>query len=367
MSLIQNLKTDMKEKIIILILFISLTLHQVIHGQGCIAVRHMACATGGINNTNTAMAKGQFQFTAGYRYLHSYKHFVGRVEQVERVHNNTQVINNVHSFDFGLNYAVNERLSFSLNMPYNDNDRSSLYEHYGNSEEANPERKRFHTKSKGIGDMRVSATYWLFDPYKNTKGNMAIGAGVKSPTGNPNNKDAFHRLDKNKKEYIQYKTTDQSMQLGDGSWGFSIETQGYRTLFKNTSAYFNGFYLFSPKGINPLTNYSVADQYAGRMGLNYALLPHQGLSVSIGGRIEGIPAIDIIGNSEGSRRPGYIISAEPGIFWLTGHHSFALYLPIAVERNRIKSWSDRQDPLGLRHGDAAFADNFISVTYSYRF
>ena len=352
---------------IIFIGFLIIVYYQGMNAQGCIAVRHMSCANGAVNNTNTAMYKGQIQFSAGYRYLHSYKHFVGRVEQPHRVAEGTQVINNVHSFDFGLSYALSHRLSIAINLPYNDNARSSMYEHYGNSESVNPYRQRFSTYSKGIGDMRISATYWLLDPNKSMKGNVALGVGVKTPTGNPNHRDGFHKLDKNGNEYIQYKTTDQSIQLGDGSWGYSVEAQGYRALFKNTSAYFNGFYLFSPRGINPLTTYSVADQYAGRLGINYAILPHHGLSVSLGGRIEGLPAIDIFGNSEGSRRPGYIVSIEPGIFWMTGHHTFAFNLPIAIERNRIKSWSDRQDPLGLRHGDAAFADNFISATYSYRF
>ncbi|HNR07500.1 MAG TPA: hypothetical protein PKM27_09305 [Saprospiraceae bacterium] len=341
--------------------------HDALQAQGCIAVRHMSCATGGINNTNTAMNKGQFQFVAGYRYLHSYKHFVGTVEQTHRVEQNTQVINNAHSFDFGLTFALNDRFSFALNVPYNDNARSSLYEHYGNAESANPNRSRFSTYSSGIGDIRLTATYWIFHPQKSMNGNVAVGLGVKAPTGNPNAKDNFHKLDKNGKEYLQYKTVDQSMQVGDGSWGFNVEMQGYQALFNNTSLYYNGFYLFSPRNINPLTGFSVADQYAARLGLNYSILPKQGIAVSLGGRIEGLPAIDLIGDSEGFRRPGYIISVEPGIFWMTGRHTFAFNLPIAVERNRIKSWQDQQDPLGLRHGDAAFADNFISATYSYRF
>jgi hypothetical protein len=360
----------MKKQFFTLFFFVSLTgwagLNSL-NAQGCIAVRHMSCATGGINNTNTALTKGQIQFTAGYRYLHSYKHFVGTAEQKHRVEEGTQVINTAHSFDFGLSYALSGRLSLAVNLPYNDNARSSLYEHYGNSAEANPGHNRFYTYSSGIGDLRVSATYWMLDPAKSMKGNFALGIGIKAPTANPNAQDNFHRLDKNKKEYIQYKTVDQSMQLGDGSWGANVEIQGYHSLFNNASLYYNGFYLFSPRNINPLTNFSVPDQFAGRLGLNYSLLPKQGIAVSLGGRVEGLPAIDLIGKSEGSRRPGYIVSVEPGVFWLTGHHTFALNVPVAVHRNRIKSWPDRQDPLGLRHGDAAFADYLLSATYSYRF
>jgi hypothetical protein len=339
----------------------------VAFSQGCIAVRHMACATGNVNNPSSMMHKGQFQLTVGYRYLHSYKHFVGTVEQTARVEAGTQVINDAHNFDFGLNYSVNSQLSFSLNVPMSNNDRSSLYEHYGNAIEINPTQARFHTYSKGVGDARLSATYWLFDPMTHPKGSIAIGAGIKAPTGDFNVQDDFHKLDKTGKEYIQRKAVDQSIQLGDGGWGYSVEVQGYKSLFKNASAYFNGFYLFSPKGINAETALSVPDQFGGRAGVSYALVPKKGMSVTLGGRFEGLPAIDLVGNSEGSRRPGYIISVEPGITWMDLHHTVALTVPYALVRNRTKSWPDRQDPAGLKHGDAAFADYLISATYAYRF
>jgi hypothetical protein len=335
--------------------------------QGCIAVRPMACATGNPNSPASMMHGGQFQVSASYRFLHSYKHFVGRVEQHERVEKGTEVINDSHAFDFGLNYAVNSRLNFAFNIPFINNGRSSLYEHYGNSVEANPEQERFHTYSRGVGDARLSATYWLFDPMKSTKGNIAFGVGIKAPTGDSNVQGDFYKLDKNKKEYIQRKIVDQSIQLGDGGWGYSVEVQGYQTLFKNTSVYFNGFYMFSPLGVNPVTNLSVPDQFAARVGFSYELLPKMGISVALGGRLEGLPAIDAIGKSEGSRRPGYIVSVEPSIIKNSRHHTFSFAVPYAVVRNRIKSWSDRQDPTGLRHGDAAFADKLITATYAYRF
>jgi hypothetical protein len=46
---------------------------------------------------------------------------------------------------------------------------------------------------------------------------------------------------------------------------------------------------------------------------------------------------------------------------------FSLTMPLAVVRNRIKSAYDLKDPAGLRQGDAAFADYFISATVSHRF
>jgi hypothetical protein len=333
--------------------------------QGCIAVRSIA--SGNVNSPSSFMKKGDFQFSGNFRKLHSYKHFVGTVEQKQRVAEGTQVINDAYNYDFGLTYAVSNRISVSFNVPIAKNDRSSLYEHYGNAITTNPEQKRFHTQSKGVGDMRFSANFWLFDPHKSMNGNIAIGVGVKAPTGNANVQDEFHKLDKTGKEYILTKSVDQSIQLGDSGWGYSIEMQGYQYLFKNTSLYFNGFYLFSPKGINQETLLSVPDQFGARLGLSYSLLQKQGLSFTLGGRAEGLPAIDIIGKSEGSRRPGYIISIEPWLILQKQKHTFTATVPYALVRNRIKSWSDRQDPAGLKHGDAAFADYLINIGYSYRF
>ncbi len=329
--------------------------------QGCIAVRSMSTANG--NPSGSAFMKaGEFQFSTNFRKLHSYKHFVGTVEQPHRVEQKTEVINDSYNFDFGLTYAITNRLNVTLNVPLSYNDRSSLYEHYGNGTPAgsNP---RFHTQSQGIGDMRLSASYWLINPTKAPKGNIAIGVGIKAPTGNANVQDEFHKLDKDKKEYIQIKAVDQSMQLGDSGWGESIDIQGYQSLFKKATLYFNAFYMFSPKELNKATGFSVPDQFGARVGMTYALFPKKNIAVSLGGRLEGLPAIDAIGGSLGGRRPGYIVSVEPGIIWSGHKSSFLLAVPYAVVRDRIDTWT----VTGFREGDAAFADYLISATYAYRF
>ena len=69
-------------------LFITLVFLAIItksFGQGCIAVRSMACANGNVNSSSSFMKKGDFQFSTSFRKLHSYKHFVGTVEQKHRV------------------------------------------------------------------------------------------------------------------------------------------------------------------------------------------------------------------------------------------------------------------------------------------
>ncbi len=339
----------------------------MLNAQGCIAIRNMMSCTGGNPNSLSSLTHpGQFQLTTSYRYFHSFRHFRGDHEEANRVAEGTEVINDSHSIDFGLSYTLNDRWSLSINLPVNFNRRSSLYEHYGNSEESNPEHMRFATGSAGISDLRVAATYWVLDPATHMHGNFAIGLGIKAPTGKSTVKDVFHKRTNSGADSTITKFVDQSIQLGDGGWGASIELQGYQTITPALSLYYNGFYLFNPKGVNE-ANLSVPDQYAGRLGVSYAALPALGLALNLGGRIEGLPAIDIFGSSEGSRRPGYIVSVEPGLLWSSGAHTFGFSVPVALYRNRIKSYSDRQDPTGQKHGDAAFADYLISANYAYRF
>ncbi len=367
-------------KKIVLLILIGL-IPSFVMGQGCIAVRHMSCAIGSGPNSNTLMQPGQWQVALGMRSLHSYKHFVGTEYQAQRETEGTNVINNTQSADFGISYSVTDRLSVSANIPFTYNDRSSMYEHYGNAVAGNPGRNRFETKSVGLGDARFTANYWILDPLKHPKANVMLGLGIKLPTGNSNVKDVVHRRKADGSDYTLEKPVDQSIQLGDGAFGYNFEVQGYKLLGTKSLLYYNGFYLLSPQNVNETEQFasdrkitdlmiryhSVADQFAARVGVAYDLIPSKGFQVMLGTRIEGIPSSDLIGGSDGFRRPGYIISIEPGISYSKSKNMFSLTMPLALVRNRIKSAYDLKDPAGLRQGDAAFADYFISATVSHRF
>ncbi|MGH7491881.1 MAG: hypothetical protein ACREOO_05755 [bacterium] len=202
------------------------------------------------------------------------------------------------------------------------------------------------------------------------------------PTGNSNVEDEFHRLTADDRDSVTIRPVDQPIQPGDGGWGINLELSGFRQFFSSRgSLVFNGFYLANPKNVNntltrgtltgadPLIAYhSVADQYAARLCFNYALLPQAGLTAGLGGRIEGIPSHDLIGDSEGFRRPGYIVSVEPTLSYSQGKGlDFTLNFPIALYRNRTKSVFDLADTTGERHGDAAFADYLVNLQVSYKF
>lgn len=344
--------------------------------QGCVAVRHMATCSvpgAGADTILTNVHAKQWQISLGYRWLYSDRHFIGRKEQKHRKENNTEVINNSHSLDITASYNLTNRLTLGLTVPVNYNFRSSLYEHLGNLS-----GQRFATQSYGVGDIRLTGSYWLINPDKNSKGNIAIGAGIKAPTGSYNYKDEFHKYNSEKQVILQSRPVDQSIQLGDGGWGVNLEIQGFQRIFRKAFVYYNAFYLFNPRNTNGtltgrkdsvevgaiISTLSVPDQYMARAGVHYNLFPSKGLFVSLGGRIEGLPARDIIGKEDGFRRPGYIISAEPGLFWTKGKNIVFINVPVALVRDRIRSVYDIKTK---KHGDAAFADFFVTATYARRF
>lgn len=349
-------------------------------GQGCVAIRQMG-SSGSNNHNSSPLTTGQLQVFTSYRYFESFRHFRGSEEETHRVEEGTEVINTVNSMDLGATYMFSDRLALTMIVPITDYSRSSLYEHYGNSPTRNPDQMRFNTGSSGIGDIRITPSYSVLNSAVfEGIADLRIGVGIKIPTGDSDIEGDFHRLDENGEDYTITRPVDQSIQLGDGTWGYTLEVQGYRRLYKATALYFNGFYLFNPsetndtltrgtaEGVNPLIAYhSAADQFALRLGVDTPLHYKWGIIGSLGGQIEGVPSKDVFGGSEGYRRPGYVVSVEPGITVPYAHVNFQLSVPIAVYRNRVKSTYDLSDPTGERHGDAAFADYLINFTVGYRF
>ena len=76
---------------------------------------------------------------------------------------------------------------------------------------------------------------------------------------------------------------------------------------------------------------------------------------------------DLIGGSQGFRRPGYVVSVEPGLDWMRGRHDVNVTLPIAIQRNRLQSVTDKGTPV-LTGTETpwrcAFADWLLNVTYT---
>ena len=328
----------------------------VLWANGCIVVRPTSQLMLGLENVHETAAR-KWDYTVGYRYLYSDRHFRGDHEEGERQQERTDVRNEVHTFDHTVAYRHDERWRFSASLPLVYAERSSLYEH---------DRMNRHTmKASGIGDVRLMGYREMLAPA--SERGLTFGLGIKLPTGEKDAMDTAFTADG-----PEERTVDQSIQPGDGGTGLITELQAFRRVFDDRSyAFFTASYLVNPSNTNGVPTFrsrlseavmSVPDTYQARTGFARVLSERMGVAMDLALRAEGVPAEDLIGGSDGFRRPGYAIYVEPAVNVQRGKHRFNVSLPIAVERNRVRSVTDRQDGV---HGDAAFADYLLMSTYSF--
>src|SRR5438128_657815 len=128
---------------ILLSAFLLVTFSNNVSAQGCVAIK----GTAGICS-RPSDEKG-WEMNLNTRYFKSYKHFVGTVEQKQRVEEGSNVINHAFELDITATKTINSRWSLATTLPILSFSRSSLYEHDGKS--------RHTTHSFGIGDARFAA------------------------------------------------------------------------------------------------------------------------------------------------------------------------------------------------------------------
>jgi hypothetical protein len=335
--------------------------------QGCVAIR----STGGYCSMQNA-DDSKWQLSLSNRYFKSFRHYVGTEEQKQRQELGNEVINHQYTLDVALTRVINHRWSVMLDMPLLSNARSSLYEHNNIG--------RYSTHSFGIGDMRLAVYTWLLSPMKADKVNVQLGAGIKLPTGAYNYQDYFRLTDSTKR----LGPVDQSIQLGDGGTGITFELNTFYKLASSISLYGNFYYLSNPREQNGVSTarggtpsatavangsdvMSVPDQYMARAGVNYFV---RHFTISAGVREECLPTHDLIGGSNGFRRPGRILTVEPGVTYAFHKVNVYAYVPVAIRRNRMQSVPDilsTQRSGKYTQGDAAFADYSINVGAAFKF
>jgi hypothetical protein len=342
----------------------------IVLGQGCIASRGSgmsSCELGGlVTDEGQLPPTSGFQGAVSYRWLHSDRMFVHDVEQTQREDEGSQEINDQHFFDIGISYAFTPRFSTTLTIPFAINDRSQVVR------AVNVERTiidRFHTHSAGLGDIRLEGNAWILDPHQHMTGNALVGLGFSAPSGDRDVQDTF-QIPHGTTPISQVHAVDQSIQLGSGGWGMIFDLFAFRQIVHRLDAYINGQYTMTPQEKYTPTaslvgDYSITDNYMARGGFDYLLWPKYSLSLNLGARIDGVPVHDLVGGSEGFRRPGYAISIEPGLNLMVKSWNFSLNTPVAVYRNRQQSVPERD--AGIEPVAAGFADFLVLFSVAKRF
>ena len=331
------------KKVTILLLTICFFKHSG-QSQGCIAVRNIS-GFGQYNLTDNAFSVSNWQLNINTRYFKSYRDFKGSVDQKTPEQNEAVVKS--YSVDIGLSRFLSKGWSLNFNLPVSSNSREASLEHGG------PNTKRHTTHSFGIGDIRFTAYKWLLRPTVRQRGNIQLGLGLKLPTGDFKFQDYFYRNDSTK----VLSAVNPSIQLGDGGTGIITEMNLFYIVnaARTISLYGNFYYLLNPREqngvaitagrvpsrIDSLTGniiLSVPDQFSLRAGAYFNL---KNWAFSAGIRNEGSPVNDLVGGSEGIRRAGHNLSAEPGIIYKMKKASVYVYVPFIIDRKISQNVPDQ--------------------------
>jgi len=319
-------------------------------------------------------ASNRWQVAFTYRHFLADHHYTGDVRQTSREREGSQTINEINLFDLGVTYTFNARFRATLTLPFAADSRSQVVRNATGAI-----LDRFATTSSGIRDTRLSGDFWVRDPGAQPAWNVSLGAGLVFPTGDDAARDVFEIYDRASGRLVsRQQPVDTSIQLGSGGWGLLLKASAYALLAPRARMYFDATYVIAPQNTNGVATFlpnpyesviSVADSYLTRTGFEYRSRWPIPVTASLGLRLEGVPVHDLIGRSEGFRRPGYILSIEPGASVPLGDWSLNVLAPVAVYHNRLQSVADKELTAATgvyTQGDAVYQDFSLLVSVSKR-
>jgi hypothetical protein len=156
--------------------------------------------------------------------------------------------------------------------------------------------------------------------------------------------------------------------------------QGFTMVAERVSLYGIGSYMVSPKDRTDIKNtpatpqnaglyWSVPDVYSVRSGVAVEVLADQGLSMSLGARVDGIPVRDLVGGGDKNtiKRTSRVTFVDPGLSLSKGRNNFTLSVPWRVKVNRMKSLTEQLPTASPTANSGGFAKYLVFASYSRRF
>jgi hypothetical protein len=318
-------------------------------GQGCEPIRFTTPVNlGGIGQAY-AQSGGQWQLGLSYRHLSSDEFFVGSESSPEKGPGGQPPEFKIHTFVADIGYAFNDQFRLRLAVPFST---GQLVTHTGTN------GAPVEQDATGIGDVSLMGEGWVLNPRTHQRGNIGFGLGFKAPTGS-------HTIKSDGA------VADQRVQPGDGGWGILLGSQAFHQITERSNAYVTGFYMVSPKAESDVKRgtayWSVPDVYSARLGATYDVQPDWGLSLSLGGRLDGIPVHDLLGGGDEStvKTASQIVYADPGLSAGRGRGTFTLSVPVRMWVNREKSELEQSTPGAVNGG--GFAKYLVFASYAWRF
>ncbi|HKH70995.1 MAG TPA: transporter [Vicinamibacterales bacterium] len=326
--------------------------------QGCILLRQTSPMFGTTGTLDQDVGTWNLTFTG--RNSTADIHYNGTERQRQRETEQTYVVNRQNSLTTTVSYQATPRVSVNVGIPF-------VEASWGiPSPRAGGPGTRANENARGIGDITTLARMSLLSPSTHRSWNISVGGGVKFPTGDNGATDVFPdgNGNNNLERYV-----DISVNPGDGGWGLISDLQAYKMMGRFV-AFGSGTWLLNPRNTgapsrgnvatttNPTNVNTVSDQFIFRAGTSVSVTRR--VSASLAWRMEGVPRYDLIGRSEGFRRPGVEMYWEPGITVMSGRHAISLNVPIGYYFNRFRN------PNTATRGDSTFPEYVAIATYSMR-
>lgn len=322
--------------------------------QGCMPLRFTSPSLGG--QATTFLRPHEWQAGVAVRRVATNKFFVGTAEDETAAPGGQPLRLRLNSADLSVSYGVSERTALSLTVPF----------FYGTGSNLNPDGLRHQVSTSGIGDINATGTLWLAAPSRHPTGNVQVGLGIKAPTGSHDLARDFFAPDGS----VSQEPVTQTLQLGDGGWAIPVQVQAFQQIFPRGSVYASGAYSISLREhtdvLWPPANalWGVPDVYSARVGLAYAVAPASGLSMSLGGRIDGTTSSDLFGGHDDyMRHNGYTMYLDPGLSLVSGRSQFTVSVPVRIRHNYLSTvLSDGT----IRPGVGGVGDFVVYAGYSMR-
>ena len=324
--------------------------------QGCEPIRFATPVSLG-GQGEAYQSASEWQFTLAYRRLVSTEFFVGTSQNPSLGPGGQSPVFRIHTVIADVGYAFNDRFNVHLSVPVSKGYTSHYF----------PDKSIHTQRVTGLGDVMVLGEAWMFTPRTHARGNIAFGLGVKAPTGSHRAASQYYAAT----GAVNF-PADQQIQPGDGGWGVMLQSQAFHQITDRTYGYAFGSYMISPKARSDVATtptstqyWSVPDVYSARLGGAFSAWPDQGLTVSLGGRVDGIPVHDLVGGGDATtvKRSAYVMFADPGLSLSRGSSTFTLSVPYRVRVNRQKSVLE-QATNGTNGG--GFAKYVVFAAYTYR-
>jgi hypothetical protein len=302
----------------------------------------------------------KLQVSVGYKYARATKSYFNSRYNRDFTHL-WAPFERQSSVDVAVRYVVNRRVNVVLDIPVVFNNFSMLFPPEGPGVFPGDGGARSGFNANGLGDVSIYGQSFIFDPLKHPLFNIALGFGLKPPTGRWNTTGLLP--DETGEVFANRTLYPPAIQPGDGGLGLIFGFDAYKTFrrasrfLNGDTVYMSGSYMASTRNTNgaasiisglgvlpvapifsnELVN-SVPDSYTGKLGIMMKL-PFvrdnpklKGVRFTAALHVEGVTDRNLITKSDGWRQPGYAFSAAPGLIIPRGRGSWIVEIPITWHR-----------------------------------